>query len=550
MPDSVAFGPHHILYVADAAAQRIRALSPDGSVTTIAGGGDANGSGLFVSGSFRNGDAKFARFYHPSGVAVRRDGGIYVADTFNHCIRLIWRGVVSTVAGRCGVRGSADGGPPVGRLAYPRGLALSVDGTLYIADQKNGVRILSPPGTLRTIRSPSNADFRNATGVSAVGSGDDTMLYVANVDRLVRYDLRSREAAIIQDIGAGIEINRVQGGGPLGRPYSICALSQASILYGDLHDGSLRYVENFLIAGIPLPHLQYAGGAPPENSTLGFAHADRRLFSAPMGIAIDSDGRIAVADAIQRKIVFLRLREHRHAYQTALGALKFGPRQYRIAIQGNSFAFFSAGFTDSIAGLLEERLATDRELREKTVKVSDLYSRCPDAELLATGAVDLAILIVNAYNIDCNGRGEFERDPALAQRAGPWQKTIASQYSTTVAALSRAHVKALLLLIPMAWELSPLEVLYRRENIGYYEFSPADYAFPSDYRSAEGNWLLALNSVPAPVVNTFGSFRNFESAPHDGTLFATDDLHLSKLGRSRVMDVIAQSLERQKPWLH
>ena len=550
MPSAVAFGPNHFLYVADAAAQRIREVTPRGVVRTLAGGGAINGSNLWVPGAFRDGAAASARFSHPSGLAVRGDGGVFVADTFNHCIRLIERGRVTTAAGRCGFEGSTDGPRSVGRLEYPRGLALAHDGTLYIADQRSGIRTLDSRGELRTIPSPSHADFRNATGIATANQPGDTVLYIADADRIVQYAVHSHHVTVVQDLGAGIEINRVQGGGPLGRPYSIGALSKNSIIYGDLRDGSVRYVEDFEISGTPIPHLQYVGGAPPEDAMLGLSDQIVRRFSAPMGIAVDQEGRVAIADAIQRKIIILTLHERRHAYRTGLAALTFGPKQYRIAIQGNSFVFFSSGFADSIAGLLEERLNTNHSPSSRPVKVTGLYSRCPDPELLAAGLVDLAILIVNAYNVDCDSKAGFERDPALTQRAGSWQQTIAQQYGKTVLALSRAHVRNVLLLIPMAWEISPLEDLYRLENIGYYEFSPPDYAFTTDYQASLRNWLSALQSVPAPIVNTFDSFRAFESMPHGATLFATDDLHLSKTGRSRVADALAEYLERTTPWAH
>lgn len=548
MPSAVAFGRDHALFVADAAAQRIRIVR-NGMVSTLAGGGSLNRSGLWVPGAFRDGRASEARFYQPSGVAVRADGGLYVADTFNHCIRLIAKGYVTTAAGRCGIEGNADGRAASARLEYPRGLTLARNGTLYIADQKNGIRSLDVAGNLRTLQ-PPNVDFRSATGVSAVDADRETVLYVANVDRLVRYGVNSHHVVIVQDIGAGIEINRVQGGAPLGRPYSICALSKNSILYGDLRDGSLRYVEDFLVANIGEPHLQYVGGAPPENAPLGLSGRTTAAFSAPEGIAVDEDGRIAVADAIQRRVVLLKLRERRHALATGVGALAFGAREYRIAIQGNSFVFFSSGFGDSIAGMLERRLRNDRVSSSRPPKVAALNSQCPDPELLASGIVDLAILIVNAYSTDCNGKHDFERNPALTQSDGPWQQTVQVAYARTVSALARAHVRSVLLLIPMAWEVSPLEDLYRLENIGYYEFSPPDYAFISDYRSAELNWNRALEPVGAPVVDTFPPFRTFALSPHSATLFATDDLHLSKAGRARVADFLARYLESTKPWLH
>ena len=109
MPGAVTFGPDGTLYVADTAAQRIRAISNGGYVRTVAGSGDIAPSGLWVEGGFRDGPALQSHFFGPSGLAVDRDGSIYAADTFNHCIRLLRGGIVSTVGGQCGTAGSADG---------------------------------------------------------------------------------------------------------------------------------------------------------------------------------------------------------------------------------------------------------------------------------------------------------------------------------------------------------------------------------------------------------------------------------------------------------
>lgn len=87
-----------------------------------------------------------ARMYSPRDVAVARDGTLYVADTLNHCIRrLTPDGEVSTYAGSCEKPGfDGDGGPAdEARLHEPYGVALDEDGNLYIADTKNNrVRVV------------------------------------------------------------------------------------------------------------------------------------------------------------------------------------------------------------------------------------------------------------------------------------------------------------------------------------------------------------------------------------------------------------------------
>jgi len=215
LPSALAFSADGTLYVADAAAQRIRAISPTGFVRTIAGGGELTDSGLWVDGGFRDGAAFSARFNRPYGIAVRPDGAIYVADTFNHCIRLIRSDVVSTIAGRFGTAVTADGPLHRNLMQYPRVLSVGADCSLYTADPKHGVRTLSRNGLLRTLPPPRSLDFKTATGIAATDSAGETQLDIANADQLIRYGVRSHTVFIDYDRGARTDVNLVQGGGPL-----------------------------------------------------------------------------------------------------------------------------------------------------------------------------------------------------------------------------------------------------------------------------------------------------------------------------------------------
>ena len=84
------------LYVVETGRSRICKIE-DGKLTVVAGGGSANGDGYY-EGSYVDGPVAKARFDHPQGVAVGRDGAVYVADTGNHAVRKISDGRVSTVA--------------------------------------------------------------------------------------------------------------------------------------------------------------------------------------------------------------------------------------------------------------------------------------------------------------------------------------------------------------------------------------------------------------------------------------------------------------------
>lgn len=133
------------LYIADSGNNRIRKVTPgadaiigDGDpaeeiITTIAGNGTAGYSG-------DGGQAVDASLNEPTDVEVAPDGTLYIADRANSCIRKVTTdGIISTVAGVCGVPGfEGDGGPALkAHLRTPYGIELDDDGSLYIADTLN-----------------------------------------------------------------------------------------------------------------------------------------------------------------------------------------------------------------------------------------------------------------------------------------------------------------------------------------------------------------------------------------------------------------------------
>ena len=142
--------------VADFRNHAIRRILPDGTVTTIAGG---NGQGTL------DGPAETARFNGPSDVAVDWQGSIYVAECWGHRIRKISpEGVVTTVAGTDqpheGGWLSRDGRAEQALFVGPCGIAFATDGDLYIAEQTRILR-LSPSGWVSTIVGEGGQGYRD-----------------------------------------------------------------------------------------------------------------------------------------------------------------------------------------------------------------------------------------------------------------------------------------------------------------------------------------------------------------------------------------------------
>src|SRR5262249_35072930 len=128
------------LYLAEDGASLIRKISPAGIITTVAGTGRAG---------YKDGPALSAQFDLPVAVAVDgSSGNIYVGDNNNHVVRQISpNGTVSTIAGIAGSFGfSGDGGPPSKAVfRYPTGIAVDAAGKININDSGNlRIRAFNP----------------------------------------------------------------------------------------------------------------------------------------------------------------------------------------------------------------------------------------------------------------------------------------------------------------------------------------------------------------------------------------------------------------------
>lgn len=137
---AIAIGPDGNLYIADTENNRIRKIDlTSGMIDTIAGTGDAIYSG-------DGGPALQAGLNHPRDLEFDADGLLWIADTDNHAIRTmdLTSGVINTVAGT-GTEGfSGDGGPATQAALYrPFGVAIAPDGNVYISDTYNHrIRVL------------------------------------------------------------------------------------------------------------------------------------------------------------------------------------------------------------------------------------------------------------------------------------------------------------------------------------------------------------------------------------------------------------------------
>ncbi|MBI5691469.1 MAG: immunoglobulin domain-containing protein [Verrucomicrobia bacterium] len=198
LPYGLAVDAAGSLYVADGGNHTIRRITAAGVVSTVAGAALQSG--------FANGTATAARFSTPWGLAVDRNGVLYVADSGNHVIRRIGTdGVVSTLAGSPGNTGSGDGVGAAARFNEPRGVTVDAAGNVYVADYGNNVlRMITPSGTVSTLAGAAGisgdidsvgaaARFYYPTDVVADGT---TVFVVDSSNNLIRRAAPASQAAL------------------------------------------------------------------------------------------------------------------------------------------------------------------------------------------------------------------------------------------------------------------------------------------------------------------------------------------------------------------
>ena len=161
-PKDIALDTAGNLYIADTGNNRIRMVTPAGIIATIAGIGASGYPGTYIGDG---GPATQAGLFFPSGVATDSAGNVYIGDTNNYRVRKISPdGIITTLAGN-GIQGSSgDGGPAVQAQLYnPAGLKLDKFGNLYIADGPS-VRMISPAGIITTVAGTGVAGFSGDGG--------------------------------------------------------------------------------------------------------------------------------------------------------------------------------------------------------------------------------------------------------------------------------------------------------------------------------------------------------------------------------------------------
>jgi len=278
-PLGVAADSSGNVYVADEYNNRIRKISADGRISTVAGNGAQGYSGDHKA-------ATSASLSYPFGVAVDAGGALYIADYGNSCIRKVSAdGTISTVAGT-GTQGSAgDGGLATSaQLNRPQGMAVDSSGNLYIADYWNSlIRKVDTTGTISKF-----AGYPWPQDVAVDGPGNVYLIANNSVYKL------NASGAGYREVGTGIGGYSGDGGAAsiaqLDNPLGLAADASGTLYIADSYSGRLRKVSAGIITTVE-------GGGTGDGGPGSFGQLNR-----PGSVARDSQGNVYINDSANCRI--------------------------------------------------------------------------------------------------------------------------------------------------------------------------------------------------------------------------------------------------------
>jgi uncharacterized protein (TIGR03437 family) len=243
-PEAVAVDGAGDLFIADTYNGRIRKVTPNGIITTVAGNGDAGYAG-------DGGQALNAEIARPVGVAVDGLGNIFILDSTNSVVRKVAaNSVITTFAGNGTAGYSGDNGPAIkAMLNSPMGLAVDTAGDVFIADSYNyAVRKVSTSGMITTVAGGSYTLLDEPTSVAVDGAGN---LYIADDEAIQRISATTGVAAIAVP----------------GYAYAIAVDTQGDVFVADSSSNSIRKVtptsQTVMIASVVDAASERAGSVSP-----------------------------------------------------------------------------------------------------------------------------------------------------------------------------------------------------------------------------------------------------------------------------------------------
>lgn len=254
-----------------------------------------------------DGSANQARFSNPRGLALDVQGNLYVADQDNHVIRKVTpAGVVTTVAGKAGVAGSADGALSEARFNSPHGLTLDAAGNIYVADAGNyTIRKISVAGLVTTVAGIAGSAGTEDGPAQSARFDDPFDLVLDSTGSLFVTEAQTctvrriaKDGSVTTFAGRANSQGTADGVGSAARfrfPVGIAIDSADNLYVGNDYEGIVRKIT-------PAQVVTTLAGSPSDPKTFGsIGSADgvgpAAGFRAPEDVAVDAAGNVYVTDA-------------------------------------------------------------------------------------------------------------------------------------------------------------------------------------------------------------------------------------------------------------
>ena len=225
LPSGVAIDKKGNLYISDRSNDRIRVVDKKGVIRTYAGSGVAGFQG-------DAGPALKAQLDKPFGIALDEAENLYIADRNNNRVRKVSpEGIITTVAGDGGFFFMGDNGPAYrASVAAPTGVAVDKKGNLYIADRNNNrIRLVDKLGMIRTVAGTGQQDYNGESETAretnlylpfglTVDSNDNLLVIDRSHYRIRRIDPKSGKVETVA--GNGLKLFAGDGGPATGATLS------------------------------------------------------------------------------------------------------------------------------------------------------------------------------------------------------------------------------------------------------------------------------------------------------------------------------------------
>lgn len=296
-PAGVAVAPDGSIYVSDPWAFQIKKIATSGAVSVIAGDG--------IDGT-ADGPGATARFRWPTGLALRSDGTLFVADSDNEVIRAIAPDAahtVSTWAGQLARSGALLDGPGQGaRFDRPVALAFDLDGSLLVADMHNcRIRRVAndPAHTVSTVAGSTigyqdgpaaQAQMNNPSGIAVASDGTIYVLDTYNraLRKIARDAQRTVSTLVGGDAGSFGLVDGPAQSAQLGAQGGL-ALAGGRLYFSDVASERIRAL---VLSSSTVATIAGSGRDALEDGAGAAAG-----FAAPLGLAPAPDGSLVIADS-------------------------------------------------------------------------------------------------------------------------------------------------------------------------------------------------------------------------------------------------------------